>query len=150
MFQRLNFTAHGPWRWLTEVVRKARRMRGRYKARQATRDARGIRLLRRWLSTEQRAQFDASRCFDVIGCHTGRRYRIRYGRATNVHEIDDAGRPIVGWCFVPSGDLVAGDVMLAQKLALETNEAAALEVANRFAVHPGGRVNSAAPANRPF
>jgi hypothetical protein len=25
----------------------------------------------------------------------------------------------MGWCFVPSGHLVAGDVMLAQKIALE-------------------------------
>jgi hypothetical protein len=35
------------------------------------------------------------------------------------------------WCFVPEGNLVAGDVMLAQKIALETNERAALAVAYR-------------------
>jgi hypothetical protein len=40
----------------------------------------------------------------------------------------------MGWCFVPSGHLVAGDVMLAQKIALETNERAALVVANKFPV----------------
>jgi hypothetical protein len=34
--------------------------------------------------------------------------------------------------FVPMGDLVPGDVMLAQKIALETNERAALAVANKF------------------
>ena len=34
--------------------------------------------------------------------------------------------------FVPVGYLVAGDVMLAQKIALETNELSALAVANRF------------------
>jgi len=33
---------------------------------------------------------------------------------------------------VPLGELVSGDVMLAQKIALETNENAALAVANRF------------------
>jgi hypothetical protein len=61
-------------------------------------------------------------------------YRIRYGSATNVYEIDGDGRSIVGWCFVPKGNLVAGDVMLAQKIALETNELRALAAANRFPV----------------
>jgi hypothetical protein len=35
---------------------------------------------------------------------------------------------------VPTGNLVAGDVVLAQKIALETNETGALAVANRFPV----------------
>ncbi len=95
-------------------------------------EGRGLRLLREWLSPEQRAQFDAERYFDVIGCDSGKRYRIHYGTTTNVHEIDDAGCPKVGWCFVPAGYLVAGDVMLAQKIALETKEFRALAVANRF------------------
>ena len=132
--RRLTLTERYPWRWLAEGVRKVRALRERHKAFQAIREARGITLLREWLSPEQRAQFDASRCFDVVGCDTGRRYRIRHGTATNVQEIDDAGRPVMGWCFVPSGDLVAGDVMLAQKIALESNERAALAVANRFTV----------------
>ena len=97
-----------------------------------SREARGLRLLRDWLSPEQRAQFDAARSFDVIGCDSGKRYRIHYGTMTNVYELDDAGRPIKGWCFVPIGQLVAGDVMLAQKIALETKEISALAVANAF------------------
>jgi hypothetical protein len=56
----------------------------------------------------------------------------------NIHELDGAGRPRVGWCFAPEGHLVAGDVMLAQKIALETDERGALAVANRFGV-AGGR-----------
>ena len=48
------------------------------------------------------------------------------------HELDEAGRPILGWCFLPKGCLVAGDVMLAQKIALETSEVDALKVALRF------------------
>lgn len=111
------------------------------------REERGLTLLREWLSPEQRAQLDASKHFDVIGCQTGKRYRISYGSGTNVHEIDDAGRPIMGWCFVPSGHLVAGDVMLAQKIALETDERGALAVANRFpAAEP--RRGNAAPSRR--
>ena len=101
----------------------------------AVREARGITLLHEWLSPKQRAQFAASRSFDVVGSHTGKRYRIFLGRGTNVHEINEAGRPVMGWCFVPSGDLVPGDVVLAQKIALETDEKAALGVANRFTAY---------------
>jgi hypothetical protein len=109
-------------------------LRERYKAIKDVREARGITLLREWLSPMQRAQFDASKSFEVVGCDSGRRYRILYGKVTNVYEIDDAGRPVIGWCFAPSGHLVAADVMLAQKIALETNERATLAVANRFNV----------------
>ena len=55
-----------------------------------------------------------------------------HGTAMNIHEIDGAGRTRVSWCFVPKGYLVAGDIMLAQKIALETDERGALAVANRF------------------
>jgi hypothetical protein len=95
-------------------------------------EARGLRLLRSWLSPEQRAQFDATRYFDAIGCDSGKRFRIHYGVSMNVNQIDADGHPIVGWCFVPTGYLVAGDVMLAQKIALETNEFGTLAVANTF------------------
>jgi hypothetical protein len=97
-----------------------------------TREARGIRLLREWLSAEQLAQFDAQRYFDVIGCDSGKRYRIHYGVATNVHELDDHDHFLAGWCFLPESPLVAGDVMLAQKIALENDEYGALATANRF------------------
>jgi hypothetical protein len=50
----------------------------------------------------------------------------------NVVELDHAGDSRLGWCFVPEGCLVAGDVLLAQKIALETNESGALAVAKRF------------------
>jgi hypothetical protein len=35
------------------------------------------------------------------------------------------------WCFGPQGNLAVGDVMLAQKIALETMEVEALARANR-------------------
>ena len=96
------------------------------------REVRGIRLLREWLSTEQLGLFDKQGYFEVTGGQTGRRYRIRYGTATNIHELDRYGHPTVGWCFVPIGPLVPGDVMLAQKIALETDELSALAVARQF------------------
>jgi hypothetical protein len=120
-------------RALAEWARKVRALCDRHREFfEDTREARGIKLLREWLSPEQLAQFDAKRYFDVIGCNSGKRYRIRYGSATNVYEIDGDGRSTVGWCFVPTGYLVAGDVMLAQKIALETHELRALVVANKF------------------
>ena len=138
------------WRSLAESARKVQALRERLKTIEDLREARGITLLRQWLSPEQQAQFDSSKCFDVAGCDSGRRYRIRHGTGTNVHELDDAGRPVVGWCFVPSGHLVAGDVMLAQKIALETNERAALAVANRFPVQVPRRTNLDAPPRRAY
>ncbi|MDA9506121.1 hypothetical protein XI09_16065 [Bradyrhizobium sp. CCBAU 11386] len=95
-------------------------------------DARALRLLREWLSPEQRAQFDADGYFEVIGSHTGRRYRIHHGTVGNVLEVDEKGQPKIGWCFVPERTMLAGDVMLAQKIALETDEAAVLALAHRF------------------
>jgi hypothetical protein len=122
------------WHFLVDRANEVQARRARYWELHASSDpeARGLKLLREWLSPEQRAQFDAERYFDVIGCHTGKKYRIRYGSSANVDELDDAGRPRMGWCFVPNAYLVAGDVMLAQKIALETNERDALAVANRF------------------
>jgi hypothetical protein len=123
------------WHFLADRVREVQVRRARYwELHTSSREpeARGLTLLREWLSPEQRAQFDAERYFDVIGCHSGKKYRIRYGTSANVDELDDAGVPRMGWCFVPNAYLVAGDVMLAQNIALETNERAALAVANRF------------------
>jgi hypothetical protein len=138
------------WRSLAESARKVQALRERLKTIEDLREARGITLLRQWLSPQQQAQFDASKYFDVIGCDSGRRYRIRHGTETNVHELDDAGRPVMGWCFVPSGHLVAGDVMLAQKIALETNERAVLSVANRFPVGVPRRTYLDAPLRRAY
>ncbi len=97
-----------------------------------TREARGLRLLRGWLSAEQRVQLEAHGWFEVVGCDSGKRYRILRGRNTNVYELDELGHPRRGWCFAPLGYLAVGDVMLAQKIALETSEYAVLGIANRF------------------
>ena len=101
-----------------------------------TPEVRGRRLLREWLSRKQREQFDAFGYFDVVGSESGKKYRIRHGTSVNVEELDLTGKPKSGWCFVPKGYLVPGDIMLAQKIALETSERAALKVANRFPLAP--------------
>lgn len=108
-------------------------------AKQNDPETRAFRLLREWLSPEQRAQFDAEDHFEVIGSHTGRRYRIHRGTVSNVLELDEEGQPKFGWCFLPESALAAGDVMLAQKIALETDEAAVLAIANRVSTRPPSR-----------
>ena len=99
-------------------------------------ERRSLKLLRRWLSATQREQFDARGYFDVIGSRTGRRYRIRVGTSTNIVELDSFGRSTAGWCFAPAESLPTGDVMLAQKIALENDEESALKVARSFAPLP--------------
>jgi hypothetical protein len=118
-------------RLLAASLQLARAFREWY-LRPSTREQRGLKLLREWLSQEQLAQYDAHSYFDVTGCHTGKRYRICHGNGANIIELDDAATPRTGWCFVPSDYLVAGDVMLAQKIALETDEGGALAVAQNF------------------
>lgn len=97
-------------------------------------EARGLKLLKEWLLPEQLALYEQSGYFEVIGCDTGKRYRINRGTQLNIEELGPTGEPKCTWCFLPEGDLVAGDVMLAQKIALETNEREALKVANRFPI----------------
>ena len=93
---------------------------------------RGIQLLKENLTAAQRQQYEKYGYFDVTGGKTGKRYRIRHGRQMNIEQLDRNGRRVCGWCFFPQGSLVSGDVMLAQKAALELFEADALRIANRF------------------
>ncbi|WP_371259526.1 hypothetical protein [Bradyrhizobium sp. URHD0069] len=134
MFETLLHSATGQLRRLLADASRRRQAIRRWNRELGSNEAevRGFRLLREWLSPEQLAQYDAHNYFDVTGCHSGRRYRIRHGTATNIYELDNFGRPRTGWCFVPRDRLVPGDVMLAQKIALETDESAALRVAKSF------------------
>jgi hypothetical protein len=94
---------------------------------------RAIALLKTCLTPEQREDYEKHQFFDVIGSDTGRLYRIKYGTQSNIIEIDKRrARRICGWCFLPEGGLAAGDVMLAQKIALENEELETLAVANRL------------------
>ena len=99
---------------------------------EGTPEGRSLRLLREWLSPTQREQFARRGDFGVIGSDSGKRYRIHAGASVNVCEIDERGRLLEGLCFMPIGALPIGDVMLAQKIALETCEGEARAVARRF------------------
>jgi hypothetical protein len=100
--------------------------------RSAETEARSLRLLKEWLSEAQLRCYEEHGYFEVVGCDSRSVYRIHRARQMNVTQLDRSGKPICGWCFLPDGNLAAGDVMLAQKVALETDERGALAVANRF------------------
>lgn len=90
-------------------------------------------LLKAWLSPEQLEQYAKDGTFVVIGSDTGKRYTIsNKARSYNVTAEDAA------YCFGPQ-DVPLADVILAQKIALETMEGEALKVANRrdaAGIHP--------------
>jgi hypothetical protein len=93
-------------------------------------DKRAMALLRSWLTPEQEKQWGARGEFEVIGSDTGTRYRIIHRAVMNIHQLDPTGHPLAQWCFAPEGSLAIGDVLLAQKIALETMERDALALAN--------------------
>ena len=93
-------------------------------------EERGQDLLRQWLSPEQAEQYDKYKRFEVVGCDTGTRYRILRGKIMNIVELASNGHVRRRWCFAPEGAIATGDVMLAQKIALETFELNVLAIAN--------------------
>ena len=68
-------------------------------------EARGLVLLKEWLSPEQFAQYDAKSYFEVTGCYSGKRYRICHGTSMNIYELDGAGREL--YAIVCGGSLIA-------------------------------------------
>jgi hypothetical protein len=94
-------------------------------------EGRAEEFLRSWLSPAQLKQHDAYGHFEVIGSDTGKRYRICRGRVMNIYELDADGRATDTWCFAPDNAIPTGDVVLAQKIALETFKTKVLAIANR-------------------
>lgn len=133
-------------------------------------EAKGLALLKRHLTSQQKADYEKHGYFHVKGGDTGKTYRLRHGTHMNIYEVqavpkvqstapkrgwhpfkwDISGpafeqavteydwKETVGYCFVPAGGLCAGDVLLIQKVSLETDEKAALKVANKFGVQHVG------------
>lgn len=93
--------------------------------------AKGKALLLEHLTPEQKQEYETTKAFTVVG-QSGKKYRIKEGRQMNIDVLGDDGNRVSGICFLPSGQLVAGDCMLAQKIALETCEDQALSIANKF------------------
>ncbi len=90
-------------------------------------------LLERALSIEQRRDLFARGYF----CVKGKRfiYRIREGHAGNVDALDSSGRVVGRYCAHPLGRIPVHDVMLAQKLWIETDEDMFLNEAAPYPLH---------------
>jgi hypothetical protein len=80
------------------------------------------------LSDLQRGQYEKDGYFETVV--NDRRYRINKGRAMNV-ELIEGDKAKFKYCALPRDYTPAPDVMLAQLLMLETNEAKFLQTANR-------------------
>src|SRR5258708_32413009 len=87
------------WRLLAACSRWARDFRDWYQLPSIS-ELRGRKLLREWLSPEQLAQYEAHNYFEVTGCHTGKRYRIRPGMGTHGSAREAAGPPRTAAVFV--------------------------------------------------
>jgi len=94
---------------------------------------RSLQLLTANLTAAQREQYRIGQYFDVTGGTSGKRYRVRHGRSMNIEQLDESGQRVCGWCFLPKGRLVAGDIMLSQKVALELYELEGIQVAHKIA-----------------
>jgi len=90
-------------------------------------EAKARALLERALSPEQRRDLFTRRCFYVKGKRFT--YRIREGHSGNVDALDSKGRVISRFCAHPLGRVPVYDVMLAQKLWIETDESMFLKKA---------------------
>lgn len=88
-------------------------------------------LLTSKLDKKQLSDFKEKESFVVTGSNGGR-YLITKGISGNVCAITKRGKEKARYCFHPVGDLPVYDVMLSQKLMLETKEKEAIEVANKY------------------
>lgn len=102
--------------------------------RRAEAQERGLKLLRENLTKKQLTEYNKHQYFHVTGGDTGTVYRILHGRQINIRVLAKGPKSeiVSKLCFLPAGDLVEGDVMLAQKHALELQETHALKIANRY------------------
>jgi hypothetical protein len=96
-------------------------------------EARARMLLERALTPEQRRDLLAKRYFYVKGRKFN--YRIREGQSGNVDALDTSGCVISRYCARPLGRVPVYDVMLAQKLWIETDENMFLKTAAPYPLH---------------
>lgn len=83
------------------------------------------------LDAEQQIEFNQHKRFTVhVRGKVDQHYLIEYGYAGNV-KLFHKGKAIAKFCIHPAHNLPNEDVMLAQKLLLETNEEQFLKIANK-------------------
>ena len=89
-----------------------------------------IALLKSWLNPAQLEQYESNGSFDVTGSDGGH-YRIGPPSPFNIRVIEPEGHCGSAYCVVPKDISAAGDIQLAQKIALENDEEATIRAANR-------------------
>lgn len=100
------------------------------------------------LTAEQRESFERAHSFLVVS-NKGNVFRVRQGRVHNIHRLNAAGEPVEEWCVTPFGEIPVYDVMLMQKLALETDEDGLARRANITLARSGQMVRHAEVQYRP-
>lgn len=98
-------------------------------------EKRSLELLWDWLSDAQRRELHFEGHFTVCGEHSGRKFHISKKSSYGLTELDDNGTPVAHYCVVPAGASAVGDIMLAQKVWMETDERSTLAKANRMAAY---------------
>lgn len=96
-------------------------------------DAKARVLLERALTPQQRRDLFARRYFYVKGKKFT--YRIREAHSGNVDALDSSGLVISRYCAHPLGRVPVYDIMLAQKLWIETDEEMFLKEASPYPLH---------------
>jgi hypothetical protein len=109
---------------------EAVRARAEEDRKQREADKRAEELLVKNLDKEQRKQFEKEGKFKVV-LHDGKFFEIYKGWSGNVRELSKDGKPIARLCIHPQERVPLADLMLAQKLMLETNRELFEKTANR-------------------
>lgn len=113
----------------TPEQRTAREQRAaEYESKVSTAAKRAEELLFVFLTAEQRSRYDKDGCFETLV--NDRCYRIRKGNAMNV-DLMENGKAKFKYCVLPDNNPPSPDVMLAQLLLLQNDEAKFLATANR-------------------
>lgn len=68
--------------------------------------------------------------FDVTGSD-GKTYRLYFSRHSNIAIVDEAGVPVVGWCYHAGEHISVGDNLLTQKLHIESDAESFFSMANQ-------------------
>jgi hypothetical protein len=127
-----------------EEVRRLRQQEDARLAReaQAKREAASKRaeaLLLSHLSEEQEKAWKEERAIFVTS-QSGKRFKIKHGRAHNIFELDDKGLAIREYCVHVQPSCPDADNVLAQKLMLEHREDELMRIANKWDLAGGRRV----------
>lgn len=120
--------------WAAQEAHRAEERRRTEAERQQAR-ATAETLLLEHLTEEQAVEYRRDQSFRVISADGERVYRVKRGWSGNVELIRPDGRVVARYCIHPRDWVPEEDNMLAQKLLLETDEAAFNRIANvtRFA-----------------